>query len=393
MDQTSHTDEHHLTRKWQHDGPKRLLALDGGGIRGIVSLAFLKRIEALLRKKYSDPEYRLCDHFDLIGGTSTGAIIAAALATGREVAWIQDKYRALAEDVFVKKHDGVLSWLRQGLPGVIAPKFRSESLAAYLEEFFGVPLGSEAVQTGLMIMLRRADTASPWPIHNLPNGKYYDGPAPESGEQWIANKDLSVDRLVLASAAAPTYFEPQEILVGSLPNGLDDIGLFVDGGVSPHNNPALQLFRLATIGAYGVGWPVGADNIELVSVGTGSSKVYGQRRVSEARFAMECLQGLMGDCADEVEMMLQWMSDSPTARRIDGEIGTLDGALLAGDPLLRYLRYNVQLENGWLRTMCGRDFTSDDVQRLRQMDRPENLDLLGEVGALAAEKLVSGDEL
>jgi patatin-like phospholipase/acyl hydrolase len=73
-------------------GPKRILSIDGGGgVRGVVSLAFLERMEALLRAKTAggDPDFRLSDHFDLIGGTSTGALIAAGLAMGFSVAPIQ----------------------------------------------------------------------------------------------------------------------------------------------------------------------------------------------------------------------------------------------------------------------------------------------------------------
>ncbi|MFM7550941.1 MAG: patatin-like phospholipase family protein [Cyanobacteriota bacterium] len=62
-------------------GPKRVLALDGGGVRGILTLGFLERIEWLLRQRHGgDPAFRLCDYFDLIAGTSTGSIIAALLA-------------------------------------------------------------------------------------------------------------------------------------------------------------------------------------------------------------------------------------------------------------------------------------------------------------------------
>ena len=64
-------------------GPKRILALDGGGVRGILTLAILERMEALLRERSSTPNsFRLCDYFDLIGGTSTGSIIASGLALG-----------------------------------------------------------------------------------------------------------------------------------------------------------------------------------------------------------------------------------------------------------------------------------------------------------------------
>jgi hypothetical protein len=68
-------------------GPKRILALDGGGVRGILTLGFLKEIERILAERHgNDPHFRLCDYFDLIAGTSTGSIIAASLAQGKTVA-------------------------------------------------------------------------------------------------------------------------------------------------------------------------------------------------------------------------------------------------------------------------------------------------------------------
>jgi uncharacterized protein len=60
--------------------PKRILSLDGGGIRGILTLEYLSAIEGMLKKRSSRDDFLLCDYFDLIGGTSTGSIIAAGLA-------------------------------------------------------------------------------------------------------------------------------------------------------------------------------------------------------------------------------------------------------------------------------------------------------------------------
>jgi patatin-like phospholipase/acyl hydrolase len=70
-------------------GPKRILSLDGGGVRGVLTLGFLKRIEDLLRTRHGRPDLTLADYFDLIGGTSTGAVIAAGLALGLDVASIR----------------------------------------------------------------------------------------------------------------------------------------------------------------------------------------------------------------------------------------------------------------------------------------------------------------
>lgn len=58
-------------------GPKRVLALDGGGIRGIITIAFLKEIERVLKERLGGAnDFRLCDYFDLVGGTSVGSLLA-----------------------------------------------------------------------------------------------------------------------------------------------------------------------------------------------------------------------------------------------------------------------------------------------------------------------------
>ena len=64
---------------------KRILALDGGGIRGALTLGFLERLEHIIREKEGNQNLLLSDYFDLMGGTSTGAIIAAGLSIGKTV--------------------------------------------------------------------------------------------------------------------------------------------------------------------------------------------------------------------------------------------------------------------------------------------------------------------
>jgi hypothetical protein len=63
-------------------GPKKLLALDGGGIRGAMTIEVLEAIEALLRKELGKPDLVLADYFDFVAGTSTGAILAASISHG-----------------------------------------------------------------------------------------------------------------------------------------------------------------------------------------------------------------------------------------------------------------------------------------------------------------------
>jgi patatin-like phospholipase/acyl hydrolase len=80
-------------------GPKRILALDGGGVRGAITVAFLERIEQILDRQ-AGSEVKLADYFDLIGGTSTGAIIAGALALGARVSEIRKFYEEQAHLAF-----------------------------------------------------------------------------------------------------------------------------------------------------------------------------------------------------------------------------------------------------------------------------------------------------
>ena len=141
-----------------------------------------------------------------------------------------------------------------------------------------------------------------------------------------------------ASTAAPDYFEPERITVAQLPDHPPVYGDFVDGGVSPFNNPALQAFMYATIGGYQLKWPAGEENIFLVSVGSGAGDPSVRHSQIAAAGAFQSLLSLMDDSASLQETMLQWISRSPTARRIDNELGTLDGDLIGGKPQLTYVR-------------------------------------------------------
>ena len=72
-----------LIARMQAPGPKKILALDGGGIRGMITVEVLAEIETLLRQKLGrGDDFVLADYFDFVSGTSTGAIIAACISIG-----------------------------------------------------------------------------------------------------------------------------------------------------------------------------------------------------------------------------------------------------------------------------------------------------------------------
>jgi len=372
-----------LIERLKSNSPKRILALDGGGIRGALTLGYVQKIEDILRKQHgNDPAFRLCDYFDLIGGTSTGSIIASCLAIGMSTKEITDMYFDLGGKIFGKKYKW---WNIFQVGDYIHANYDEKPLEEALKNVFKeIKLGGDEIKTGLCIVTKRADTNSVWPLINHPEGKYYssaDG----------MNKDILLWKAVRASAAAPTYFIPQVIDVGG---GLHEAA-FVDGGVSMANNPALQLLMIATLHGFPFHWQLGADNILLVSIGTGMGRLNKLptdiTKNNLLNWAQQIPDMLMQDASWHNQLVLQWLSKSPTAVSIDGEIGDLKDDLLAGTPgkgLFSYLRYNMWLENGTLKALMKKEYSSKEIDDLVEMSNAASRFELNEIGIKAAEVLV-----
>jgi hypothetical protein len=141
---------------------------------------------------------------------------------------------------------------------------------------------------------------------------------------------------------------------------------------------------------YGLQWPVGPENILLVSVGTGRKPAQGRAggKTPSVQMALQALMSILDDCDWLNQTLLQWMSQSPTAWDIDAEVGDLRNDLLGGRALLSYLRYTVLFDADWLRSHAGIELTAKQVEALAALDASENLELLARVGALAAERQV-----
>lgn len=344
--------DHHLFSP----GPKRILALDGGGVRGIVSIAFLERLEALLRARHPDrPGLRLADYFDLIGGTSTGAIIAAGLALGMEMTELKRLYVDLAPRVF--RRSFWRTWALQA-------RFRDAPLLALLRDHLGQrSMDSPDIRTGLAVLTKRLDTGSAWVVCNLPRAPFWDDPADGS---FRGNRHYDLATLVRASTAAPFFFRPERISVMSG----EPHGLFIDGGVSPYNNPSLMLLMLATMKAYGLAWPMGPDKLLLLSIGTGEFRVRLALGALLARTALglagHALAGLINDSQLMTLMLMQWLSEARSPWTINGELGDLRGEVLGGVPLLAFERFDLRLEAEALRTN-GEAMAARNVVRLRNM--------------------------
>jgi len=373
-------------------GPKRILALDGGGVRGAISVAFLEEIEAVLSKHLQRPVH-LGNWFDLIGGTSTGAIIAGALAMGFTTADIKRFYFELAPKVFKRPF-----WRIVGLQA----KFDARALRKEIDDIVGqITLGSEQLNTGFCLISKRMDTGSPWILANNSRARYWETNTGEDG--FTGNKHYPLANLVRASTAAPFYFEPEElpIVEGEEP------GYFVDGGVTPHNNPSLMLFLMTILDAYKIGWTAKPEQLTIVSIGTGSHR---DRVIPEelgmgrsTRLAISALKSLMNDVQTFVLTQMQYLGECPMPWWINSEIEDLAKEKPPGGKMFRFLRYDVRLEWKWIESLrdevgtekfeaaFGRKLTEIDVIRMRGMDDPTIIEDVYKLARIAAKQQVKAE--
>lgn len=357
-----------LLERLNAPGPKRILALDGGGIRGVITLGFLEKIESLLRQRHGQPDLRLCDYFDLIGGTSTGAIIAAALAIGMDVGEVKKLYLDLGGKIFGKRK--VQRWQAY---------FDARPLEHALQQTFGeMTVGDAAIQAGLSITVKRADTGQTWLFDNHPLSPAY----PQV-------KDFPLWHVLRASTAAPTYFVPEKFsFIGG------EIGALVDGGVSMANNPALHLFVLTTLKSSAYRWELGEDNLLVVSVGTGCwRRHHSPEMVLNQKlwnWASEVPAMLMEDASWQNQLILQGLSHTPTPWEINGGVENLVHDLFGIEPRLSYLRYNVWLESERLETL-GLQHLCLKATALRELSAAQNRFDLSTIGERAANESVLAD--
>ena len=315
-------------------GPRRILALSGGGVRGIVEVAFLEAVESVYQRRHG-PQTRLCDVFDLVGGTSTGALIATAVSLGTPMPRIRDFYLERAAQFFRRKR-----WWRIGR----APIFDCDGLEAeFRREVGDITLGDPALQTLLAIIIKRFDTGSAWIVNNIPTSPYFDDPPDGS---FRGNRHFQLARLLRASTAAPLYFSQELIELG--PDG--QIGVFMDGGLSPYNDPSLALLQLAGMRAFGLNWRLDAESMFVLSVGAGRAR----QRIATAkasgmrpyRALPKALGAMMRASEQHSLTMMEWMGTSPAPSPINSEVGTLESDTLGGKPLFTFLRLDLPLEPG-----------------------------------------------
>lgn len=344
-------------------GQKKILSLDGGGIRGIMTIEVLAGIEKILRESTNNDTLVLAEWFDFVAGTSTGAIIATCISLGMSIDEIRQFYLASGKDMFDKA--SLFKRYRY--------KYEDEKLAEKLKGVFGAEttLGSDKLKTLLMMVMRNASTDSPWPLSNNPFAKY------NQQDRKDCNLKLPLWQLVRASTAAPVYFPPELIDIKT------QEFVFVDGGITTYNNPAFQAFLMVTTEPYNVNWQTGEDKLLVVSIGTGTSpEANADLNPEEMNLiynASSIPSALMFAALNEQDFLCRTFGNCLAGDSLDREVGDMIGKKGPVQPkLFTYMRYNAELTRGGLDTLGLPDIEPKNVQKLDSTDHIADLQRIGQ---------------
>jgi uncharacterized protein len=265
-------------------------------------------------------------------------------------------------------------------------KYENEKLAEKLQTVFGkeTTLGSEKLKTVLMVVMRNATTDSPWPISNNPFAKYNLRTRDDGKPRDSCNLDLPLWQLIRASTAAPVYFPPEVVKVGS------QEFVFVDVGMTMYNNPAFQAFLMATVEPYKMEWLTGEDMLLVVSIGTGTSpKANADLEPGEMNLlynATSIPSALMGAALNEQDLLCRVFGRCLAGDALDREVGDWKNAKgpVWPNKLFTYVRYNAELTSEGLKKLGLPGIKPEHVQ---QLDSVEHILELQQIGQAVAKSV------
>jgi hypothetical protein len=295
--------------------------------------------------------------------------------------------------------------------GLFAPRYREKPLVDALTKFFGEEtLESAELETGLAIFAKRMNSGSAWVFCNNPLWNYYDNVRPSQG--FAPNRTFKLRSLVQASAAAPHYFRGVEMEIETAdPTRKNEAAYFIDGGVGGYNNPALELLTIARDPAYGFNWTLGADDLYLLSVGTGWARERTRpgggplKQLTDRIFLLQtvsALRGMINDVSLQQIAYLQAMSRPGVRWYVNREKQRQgESAYLScgGTPALSYQRIDVrfdpetdhadQLLPDTAQALLGKPLKMSQINGLLNItnSKRKNSELLNELGHRAGRRV------
>lgn len=348
-----------------NDGkPKRILSLDGGGTKGIVTIAMLEKLEVELKNSLPRTQidgFRLNQFFDYIGGTSTGSIIAVLISLGYSITKIKELYLTFSRQIF---NECEKRGIARFIPNI--PLYSITTLEKYLAETLGeLQLKDPSILNLLAIFTKNTASNNIWTFNNNPHSKYYDHPP--DNEEWYPNKEQYLRDLVRASTAAPIYFLPKKLKIELDKNENTKTALFIDGGVSMENNPSFRLFLMATIPAYHLGWKIGQEQLLVTSFGTGQ---FTQKYNSCLISILKELSGMyINNASQTTDMIMRGLSYHNNLSYIDSELNDIKPSDLNNLASLSYFRYNFNFRK--LKDKYNIDI--NEKASWAEMDNPKNM--------------------
>ena len=291
---------------------KAVLCLDGGGIRGILTLQLLKKMEELAGL----PCY---DIFDMVAGTSTGGIIAGLIASSKRAVEIEGLYKKLVTKVFKKRN-----W-RSGR-FVYPPLYDKINYRNALREIIGnQTLQSACNKSNLDILITAKDITAG-------EETFFTSFKDDKGKFHGSYKDVLLRSVMEATMSAPTYFHPLE--------------RFVDGGTTTYNNPTLAALLEAV--HYGPDNKYSREKITVLSFGTGTSIEFIDPKETldpEGSDALFWLQLVMRESSQDASEM---------------QINLLRSKLF---PKLDHRRFQISLDEQSIKKLPNRQITDlDDLE-------------------------------
>lgn len=223
--------------------PIKVLALNGGGVRGLFTITLLAELEAIIEKREKRENVKIGDYFDLITGTSIGGILALGLASGKSARELKKAFEENVQHIFSLKRFKQKKWwhlLRRSI-------YESEPLYETVKNMIGDTIKFENLNKRVMITSVNLSTGKP---------KFFKTP---HNPMFTVDLDIRLIDAAMATSAAPTYFKPHYI---------KELGhYFADGGLVA-NNPSFVGVREILIDMKKDFPEAKPEDIHILNIGT-----------------------------------------------------------------------------------------------------------------------------
>ena len=315
--------------------PKKIVTIDGGGIRGVFAAALIEQMEKAVGKSAREI-------FDCFYGTSTGAILAAGLAAGMSAAELKKFYLEKGAKVFEK-----LPWYRI-IERALYWTYAKEPLEEELKDVFK---DKKIFDIEKLLSIQTKDTQT-GTVAFFNNFSYT--------RETHADRNLPLWQIIRASTAAPTYFGPEA-------------NRYIDGGISSYNNPSYAAFIGTT--KY-LKWPIGTDKLRIYSVGTGYHPPLISQGTLDEQTKLSMAAYMIEELMDDLNLLQNQIMSRLEKDRHE----------------CWYRRYTIKFDQRSF-DIFGIPTEEIDFEAISQLDGIEYVRELARIGEIVGQKLVKKEEL